>query len=166
MRRKYEDGLKNAVTIFVIMAVMVLILTGIAIEIADSDNSVHVKNFLQDTCQADSIVSLNRDSLSAFMSVIIEANQTLVKDPRDCHWLLLTEIFEPGYIHKSDNKIVYERPTKESVLIWIPTSSEIFDTIQIGSNIPRQDFYIGNNLYNGDLEHIKIRVAGKEDRGF
>lgn len=152
-----------------LIVLIILTLTGMAIGIIVDDDShyeIHMKNLMQDTQQADSIVSLNRDSISAFMSVIIEANQTLVRNPEDCHWLLLTEIFEPGYIHRSDNKIEYEKPTKESVLIWIPTSYEIFDTIQVGYSIPRNDFYIGNNLYNGDLEHIKIRVAGKEDRGF
>ena len=115
----------------------------------------------------DSMIELSRDSLSAFMSVIIEANQTLVTKPQECRWLLLTEISEPSYASKdSQGRVTYAKPTLESVKIWIPTSVETYSSVIIGSSIPKDSMPIGNTLYNGDLEHVKARVIGKIDRGF
>lgn len=87
MKRKIKDRIMTVLGVILTIVLMLLTLTGIAIDIIEDDShyEVHVKNFLQDTHQADSIMSLNRDSISAFMSVIIEANQTLVRNPEDCH---------------------------------------------------------------------------------
>ena len=110
----------------------------------------------------------NRDSMSAFMSIIVEANQTLVNNPRDCRWLVLTEIAQPCYVsRKLDGSVSYEKPTNQKILIWIPVDSVTWKATNLGESIPQiSPLYIGNNIYNGDISRLKTRIIDKKDRGF
>jgi len=114
------------------------------------------------------VVRENKDSMSAFMSVIVESNQTLVNNPRHCRWLLLGEITQPCYISKTyDGSLIYEKPSREKVLIWIPTDSMTWKRTKNGNPLDlKSPLYIGNNVYNGDLNRLKMTIIDKKDRGF
>jgi len=112
----------------------------------------------------------SRDSLVAFMSVIIEANQALVNDPKSCRWLLLTEIKQPYYaVRHGDGwtSLKLEKPFNDVVYIWIPTDNETWTKSSRGSDLTKcRPLFIGSKAYNGDLKKIHMRVIDKQDRGF
>ena len=126
------------------------------------------KQRIEEKSHVDNIIRENKDSMSAFMSVIVEANQTLVNNPRYCRWLLLGELTQPCYISKSyDGSLIYEKPSREKILIWIPTDSMTWTRTKNGKSIElKYPLYIGNNIYNGDLNRLKMIVIDKKDRGF
>lgn len=158
------DGFNGWTSILLIISFVIII--GAYAGIANFQERIEVVEW-QDSKQ-DSVIQENQDSLSAFMSVIIEANTALVKRPKDCRNLVLVKIQQPCYAtKKSKTEIEWTKPLNESVLIWIPTDLKSWVWCEPGKDLKdRSPLLIGGEYYNGDLNKISMEVVTKEDRGF
>ena len=153
--------LKYLVGLILYVILISLFMTGIVI-VSDKfidgyiDHNIFQVSIVNDTLQQES-----KDSLAAIMSIIVESNRVLVDERENCKYYILTHTKVPEYVKLS--KDVNINPSKE-LYLWIPVDYTTYKNATIGTNLATPDLVIGNTPYNGDIEHIELKIISKDKR--